>query len=102
MSEALGKRLNEMEPKTPAELFPAGNGKMKAAEAIPEILKILAGVDRKYHPVIFDTVLRLDRIDKGEDVTEIDARLKELARERRQREIEQDQPQGWWRRRNGN
>lgn len=100
MSEALGKRLNDIQTNPPA-MFCAGNGKMKAAEAIPEILKILAGVDRKYHPVIFDTVLRLDRIDKGEDVAEIGAQLQELARERRQREIEQEQPQGWWKRRNG-
>ncbi len=98
-NQALGRTIADLEPFTspPKEIFPA-NGKMKAAQAIPEILSILAGVDRKYHSVIFETIVNLEFAEKGSEKTveEIGRDLSILAKERREREIETKNKKTWF------
>lgn len=61
---------------------PADTMPVQAAGAIPAIMRILDGIDPKFHPVIFQALAGIQRVASGESVTEIGLQLDEIEKNR--------------------
>lgn len=66
--------------------------RVQVAEAIPAIMKILDGINPRYHGVIFESILGIQRVAHGDEITEWNE--KSIAA---RKEIQNNQrPRGWF------